>query len=244
MKYIFYVLWCGTPRIEYGRVTGPPYFLRRTFRCKIWNFWFGQDPKICWKSTFFIFGNTSGPAIFSKTTKKFRFWSNFDFISVFHDFESSYLPRFRVSQKMKTLHPGLVTVIERVFFCKKSRKNIHWVLVLKGESSILTKIHFVERKTTHPMLRANHSNPAEFFMKIAHFWLLFSNYTWELNFTKRKIMMIFTSLLVFLNLPLTSQLRRIIFSQFFRTFFNSPLKTWTSKVCFCEFLWSCAPEPR
>ena len=225
-------------------MTWHPNFLRTTFRFKIWDYWFGQDRKICRKSKFFIFGNTSGHAIFSKTTKKFRFWSNLDFISVFHDFESSYLPRFRVSQKMKTLHPGLVTVIERVFFCKKSRKNIHWVLVLKGESSILTKIHFIERKTTHPMLRANHSNPAEIFMKIAHFWLLFSNYTWELNFTKRKIMMIFTSLLVFSKFTsnIATEKNHIftVFQNFFQFSFENmnfksmflwifmELRTWTS----------------
>ena len=163
MKYIFYVLWCGTPRIEYGRVTGPPYFLRRTFRCKIWNFWFGQDPKICWKSTFFIFGNTSGPAIFSKTTKKFRFWSNFDFISVFHDFESSYLPRFRVSQKMKTLHPGLLTVIERVFFCKKIQKKHPLSVGFERGIINIDKNTFCWKKNNTPNVKGKSLKPSGIF---------------------------------------------------------------------------------
>ena len=132
---------------SYGRVTWHPNFLRTTFRFKIWDYWFGQDRKICRKSKFFIFGNTSGHAIFSKTTKKFRFWSKFVFFSVFHDLESSYLPRFRVSQKMKTLHPGIVTVNKSVFFSEKWRKSIQWVSVLKGKSSILTKSDFLKEKT-------------------------------------------------------------------------------------------------
>ena len=85
------------------------------------------------------------------------------------------------------------------------------------------------------MLRATHSNPAEIFMKIAHFWLLFSNYTWELNFTKRKIMMIFTSLLVFSKFTSNIATEKNHIFTVFQNFFQFSFENMNFKSMFLWF---------
>ena len=132
-----------------------------------------QDREICWKSTFFIFGNTAMPARLSKMIKMFRILTKFDYFDVFLDFGSSYLPRFRVLQKMKTLYPRLVTVVKSVFFSKKYRKFVHRWSFLKGKSSILQKNIFLKEKHTHTKLRTNPSKSPRNFMKITHILSLF-----------------------------------------------------------------------
>ena len=90
------------------------------------------------------------------------------------------------------------------------------------------------KKTTHPMLRANHSKPAEIFIESAHFWLPFSIYTWELNFTKRKILMVFTSLFVFSKFTSSIGTEKNHIFTAFQNFFQFPFENLNFKSM---FLW-------
>ena len=103
-----------------------PRLLTRGTQIQNLRFWESPGPWNMLKIKVFHFWKHSGHAIFSKTTKKFRFWSKFVFLSVFHDLKSSYLPRFRVSQKMKTLLSRLENDARIVYFLQKTRKIGSW----------------------------------------------------------------------------------------------------------------------